>query len=349
MIDDTIWFQSIERKTHTILILEDDPDFRKKIENRLSSHFLKLIVTDSAENAIKELDMDKINSITGIVTDWRLYKDQVNKDWQLQGYEVLDYAAKTHFISLFSLTSLADRNVNKIRNALGLDVHLFKKQHFEEMGEVQWDMMADTVVQKCDAIVEIISSQPTGTNWDRLKPEYILKRGVGWSVFENEIAHDATKIFKYYFDAINSNEQRNVVSLSELGLTLKGDLRNILVARRVFFGIYICLVRDNNYLQNISPNLLGDGNNFNTELKHHAIDAYSLLRKDWWDEIINSLDSTEVRAEWLKFEQRMKNLRGTLCIELMELPNKGILVEEKNWLIQNNVDYSFLFNYWKED
>jgi hypothetical protein len=333
-------------RKYKIIVLEDDLDFTKRIEENLKEHFEELIITDDAEYAMKLLEKDYNNSITGIITDWRLYKEDSKTYWQIQGYEVLDYAAKNRYIALFSLTSLTDRNINNIRNSLGLDIHLFKKQHLDLDGKAQWDILADTVKQKCDLILEIISSQPTGTGWKKLQPEYLLKRTSGWDTYENEITNEATRIFKYYINAINNDDTRNVYGINEIGIALKNDLKNILTVRRIFFGLYFSLSKTNKYLQNIIPTrLLGDGFFFDTELKNHAVDTHSLIRKDWWDDLSNGLDSTIIEEEWKKMEQRMKNLRATLCIELTELPGKGILPEEKNWLSKNGIDFSFLFNY----
>jgi len=351
LINDSKPADNISERKHKMLVLEDDPDFQKVIKENLKSHFEELLITGSAEKAIELLQDDGRNEITGIISDWRLYADPKEKSyWQIQGYEVLDYAAKNRLIALFALTSLSDRNVHNIRNTLGLDIHLFKKQHLETTdSKVQWEMMADTVKQKCDAILEVISSQPTGETWKNLKNEYIIRRGAGWSSFENEINQDATRIFNYYINAINTDETRNVYSIKELGVVLKNNLKSILIARRVYFGIYFTLVKTNNYLQEVNGKFLGDGNNIDTELKHHSIDTHSLIRKEWWDDISEGLDSTKIEDASSKFDQRMKNLRGTLCIELTELPAKGILPEEKFWFSKNNIDFSFLFNYWQID
>ncbi len=334
-------------KRHKILVIEDDVDFQKIIKENLDKHFLELIITDNAENAIQIIKNDLNNSITGIISDWRLYKDFSAKTyWQLQGYEVLDFAAKNHFATLFALTSLSDYNVHNIRNALGLDIHLFKKQHLEiSDSKIQWEMMADVVKQKCDNILDIIASQPTGNSWLKIKNEYIQKRSFCWDIFENEISNEATRILNYYSDAINSDETRNIYSLNEMGIVLKNDLTNILIGRRIYLGIYFTLIKTKCYLQDIEAKSLGDGSNFDTELKNHSIDVHSLLRKDWWDDINSSgQDSTKINDLWGNFDQRMKNLRGVLCIELTELPQKGMLPEEKKWLNSNGIDFSFLFN-----
>lgn len=335
-------------KRHKVVFLEDDLQFAKKTEEKLKGHFSEFIVTDSSKEAIRLIDEDDDNTISGIIADWRLYSDQEHKYWQLQGYEVLEYAAKNHMIALFSLTSLSDRNVNNIRNMLGLDIHLFKKSHLLGAGDGQWDMMADTIKQKCDEVLELISSQPTGSKWSNFKEEYIKKRNSDWETFQNDIASEASRIYDYYYEeAVMNENSRNVYGIGEMGLSLKNDLMNTLITRRVYLGLYFTLTKENKYLQAIRPSkLLGEGDNFDTELKHHSIDTYSLLRKDWWEDISTAIDSVQVEDEWSKFEQRMKNLRSSLCIELSVLPGKGILPEEKNWLSKNNIDYSFLFNYW---
>lgn len=332
---------------HKIIFLEDDTEFAATFKQKLKDYFEELLITHSSKEAIKMIDEDEDNSITGIVADWRLYQGSEKKYWQQQGYEVLEYAAQKRMMALFSLTSLADRNVHNIRNMLGLDIHLFKKSHLQGFGNTQWELMADTINQKCDEIVELIASQPTGRRWKKFREEYIQKRNSGWQNFEHGISTEAERIITYYKEANAGEETRNVYSIGEMGFSLKNDLKNTLIVRRVFLGLYFILAKSNRYLQDIiPPSLLGDGDVFETELKHHSIDVHSLLRKDWWDDRSAGVDSVHIEEEWGKLEQRVKNLRSALCIELSTLPGKGLLPEEKSWLSRQDIDYSFLFNYW---
>ena len=289
--------------------------------------------------------------ITGLLCDWRLYKDNTKKYWQRQGYEVLAYAAQKQFIALFGITSLSDTNVHNIRNMLGFDVHLFKKEHFiGSSSTIQWNLMADIILQKCDNVVQFISSEPSGASWQKLKSEYILKRNTDWLVFETEIGAESQRIFSFYKNAIEKQDARNVFSISEMSLVLKGNLKNVLIVRRVFMGIYFLLNKENIYLQEIRPiSLLGYGERVDTNLRHHGIDTYSILRKDWWDDIHAIASSLELADEWERFDQRIKNFRNALCIDISELPRKGILPEEKMWLNKNKIDFSFLFNYWYDE
>ncbi len=341
----------ISDRRHTLLFVEDDNLFAEEAQAQLVGFFKKIIWTDDAEKAIQLLQSDEGNTITGLLCDWRLYKGNAKKYWQKQGYEVLAYAAQNHYIGLFGITSLSDSNVNTIRNMLGFDVHLFKKEHFiVSTATVQWHLMADVIMQKCDGISQLIASEPTGANWLKLKSEYILKRNTDWLVFETEIGTEAQRIFSFYKDAMEKQDARNVFSITEMGLVLKGNLKNVLVVRRVFIGIYFLLNKENTYLQEIRPvSLMGNGEKVDTSLRHHGIDAYSILRKDWWDDIHAGAPSVQLQEEWEKFDQRIKNFRNAICIDISELPRKGILPEEKAWLNQNRIDFSFLFNYWEDE
>jgi len=60
--------------------------------------------------------------------------------------------------------------------------------------------------------------------------------------------------------------------------------------------------------------------------------------------IVSNLDSTLVEDKWKVFNQGIKNFKSTLCLELSEFPDKGLLPEEKSWFSKNNIDCSFLFN-----
>lgn len=337
-------------RRHTLLVLEDDEKFAQEIYRNLSILFSKIIITSVAEEAIRILDADAEHSITGLLCDWRLYEGSSKKYWQRQGYEVLEYAAKSRYAALFGITSLSDTNVHSIRNILGFELHLFKKEHFIGSGaEQQWEVMGDIILQKCDAVLQLVAAEPSGANWLKFRDEYITARSTGWQAYEAEIGTEADKLFRFYIDAIEKGDSRNVFSINEMAFILKNNLRNVLIIRRVFLGIYFVLNQKNLFLQEIRPvSLLGCGEKVDTNQRHHGINAYSIMRKDWWDDIESGTSSIHIGEEWEKFEQRIKNFRNALCIDIGELPQKGLLPEEKSWMLRNRVDYSFLFNYWHD-
>ena len=337
------------QKKHHILIVEDDSVFADTMLINLEKYFNQVTLTNNADEAIEILKADTTNSIVGLVCDWRLYEGENSKYWQKQGYEILEYAAKNKYAALFGITSLADTNVHSIRNLLGFEIHLFKKEHFDaKIPVIQWKIMADIILQKCNTILYLIAAEPSSAGWKNIRNEYILQRNSGWANFENDISFESYKLYNFYIDAIERNEARNVFSINEMGISLKKNLRNILISRRVFFGIYCFLNKSNEFLQEISPaSLLGNGEKVDTSQRHHGIDAYAIMRKDWWDDVQSSIGSAEVSVEWDRLDQRIKNFRNVLGIDLNDLPRKGLLPEEKAWMYSNGIDFSFLYYYWE--
>lgn len=331
--------ESRKQSKYKILVLEDDSDFRERIERMLGPHF-HLTVTGKAENAMECLKSDIGNKITGIISDWRLYEESPNDQrcWQpLQGYEVLDFAARNGFIALFALTSLADANVHNIRNSLGINIHLFKKQHIEQDGDIQWEMMTDTIKQKCTEVTNLIASQPNGTvNWDEVyRKQYIEKRNSEWNVFEAEISREATTILNNYKQVINNPDQL-ISDIKAYPVEVgKGNNKhgkyfsNVLKIRRVFLALFFMLKKRGSNLQQIDLILLQSYD------KLHAFDAYSILHNK-----ITAYYSSES-----ELKQPLKNMDGflsKLCLQA-SFPNLiGVLPEEVHWLVNNGVEITRL-------
>ncbi len=367
LINDAILAETKSESEHKILVLEDDRDFQKVIEENLKKHFKELKITGSAEEAIELLKKDGINEITGIISDWRLYTDPREKTyWQLQGYEVLDYAAKKRLIALFALTSLSDRNVHNIRNTLGLDIHLFKKQHLETAdSKVQWEMMADTVKQKCDAIREVISSDKNmGEGWTKseernktgeitltftsLRDQYLVKRAREWGAFEKQISDGADILWNYYKNALDPVKDRSLDDFGKkFGIQFEKSgspiLESVLIIRRMWLALWY-----NNTLLDISIN-----GKEPAELK-----VLCVLRNSFFDNLVKLEHSTVSKSKAKsrstkkfngketeksieedvedKLIQNSKNLLNKLCIMPSTLP-LGVLPEEKNWLLKKGI------------
>jgi len=370
LINDSKPADNISERKHKMLVLEDDPDFQKVIEENLKSHFEELLITGSAEKAIELLQDDGRNEITGIISDWRLYADPKEKSyWQLQGYEVLDYAAKNRLIALFALTSLSDRNVHNIRNTLGLDIHLFKKQHLETAdSKVQWEMMADTVKQKCDAILDLIASDKNmGESWFKseernkngeltapftsLRGQYLQKRSKDWATFEMHVSKRADLLWDYYKGSLDPVKNRALEDFGKkFGIQFEKSgipiLENVLIIRRIWLALWF-----NNTLLDIRI----DGQEM-PEVK-----IYCVLRNSYLDELIKKghmksvLSNDKKQGKSQKFNateneksveedilnklknSAKKNLANTaLCIQFDRLP-KGILPEEKSWLLRTGI------------
>ncbi len=362
--------ETVAKKKHRIVVLEDDPGFGKKIVENLKDYFEEIILKEKAREAIECIDADKNNSITGIITDWRLYEDYSKKTyWQLQGYEVLDYAAKKRFIALFSLTSLHDRYVNDIRNKLGLEIHLFKKQYLELEGKAQWEMMADTVRQKCDSITYLIASQPTGTRWETdyfdrsekripiksLKTKYIeMRNSSSWKVFEEYLTEKSDKAWRYYKEVFNETFYFESMS-NKYGYQIAAkdpDLKHILIVRRIYLALILSAVKIDHSFERVNCERSGKKTLLIlTRVESPLVNVYCVLNGTNWENFKESFNPTKRKKkcgiEMTKEQQASEDLlyksklfANWLCITPKSLPGKGILPEERNWLLSIGIDPS---------
>lgn len=327
-----------EERKYSVLAVEDDLDFHEELKLHLSNRFERFTIVSNSKEAIAIIDSDDTNSINGVLCDWRLYEADL-KTWQLQGYEILDYTARNHFSALFALTSLTDQNVHDIRNELGLNFQLFKKEYLRH--EVQWDLVADIMYLECEKIAHVLASLPTGAAWKQYKNEYLVARQYDWLSFENEITQKANNLFHYYQSAIESDDYRErIFDIEQQGYSLS-RLADILVVRRVFLGIFFSLILSGKQLQSFSINDLGGFDAKDTIRKQHLFDTCSILRKDWWDTTLTEKPSDEIKA-FQKFEMMKKNLMNSLCITLKDLPSRGVLPEEVAWLHRYNIHFANL-------
>ncbi len=344
-------------KKHKIIVLEDDPGFRKTIQENLKDYFKEVIVKEKAEDVIVELNKDETNAITGIIADWRLFKDFSKKMyWQLQGYEVLDYAAKKRFIALFSLTSLHDRNVNNIRNALGLEIHLFKKQHLELEGKAQWEMMADTIRQKCDLITYLIASQPTGMRWETdyydrsrnriiikpLKIKYIEKRNCSsWKVYEDEVSKKSTDLWDYYNKVLN-DETFDISTFESIKAKFgyqiaakEPDLKDILIVRRIYLALLLSVEKIHHSFYRILWESIIDRKVTNKREENPLVNVYCVLNGTNWEEFNKKFKPVQDKRKGKFTINKKGEKEGGMIMTPEEQASEDILAKSKlfaNWL-----------------
>ena len=156
-----------------VLVLEDQQEERERMREGLEKDgTFEVVAVQSAADAMKLIEADEANEFLAMVSDWRLFMNpnaQANKrEWQsMQGYEVLAHAAENRHIALFALTSLLDNHVHAIRNVLGLDIWLQRKEHLNSEGA--WASFRDVVYDACERKLDIIAGQPTGARWSIYK------------------------------------------------------------------------------------------------------------------------------------------------------------------------------------
>lgn len=122
----------------------------------------------------------------------------------MQGYEILEYAAKSGTRALFALTSQADYVVHHIRNLLGIRFSMFKKDNLETAD--QWKLFKDVLTEACEETTQLISNIPKGTGWTKaeagkksLHQQLLEKRNSPeWKSFESDVTESSNQIWEYY-------------------------------------------------------------------------------------------------------------------------------------------------------
>ncbi len=335
-------------RSHTILLIDDLKEDLELYATELSKNFTVLKTTSSSE-AIEMLKSDSSNNIKAIIADWRLFQDETLTYWQpLQGYEVLEYAAKTGIRALFALTSQADYVVHHIRNLLGIRFSMFKKDNLETTD--QWKLFKDVLKEACEETTDLIKNIPKGDGWTKpkdgklsLQQQYSEKRNSpDWLDFENRISESCNTIWQYYESYINGSLNEALQDFSKkFGITLKNNLEAILIARRICIALF--------YNQNqkaIYKNILG---------KHYPrIDIYSVFRNNFFDEFNEdnrNMSTVELKGKSVEEYTLSKLntaasglLNTTLCLDVEGLASKRVMLpEERNWLIKNGIEYSLEF------
>ncbi|MCB0455726.1 MAG: hypothetical protein KDC62_10080, partial [Aequorivita sp.] len=151
------------KKKHKILVLDDLQEEINKAKENLKAQF---IIEDVAtgKQAIDILKKDVKNEIVAVIADWRLFTDAKQTYWQpLQGYEVLDFAAKNGIRSLFALTSQADFIVHHLRNLMGIRFSMFKKENLNTPD--QWKVFGNVLFEACENAVNLRSDMPKSKQW----------------------------------------------------------------------------------------------------------------------------------------------------------------------------------------
>lgn len=357
------WENESPGKKIKLLIIEDDPEQSALIGERLGKHF-DLIITNDCHHAISELDTDIKNDIIGVVADWRLLKHEDGKPtlyWQdYQGYEVLQRAARTHFAALFAFTAESDRNVNNIRNALGIKIHLFKKQHLFTHGDAQWELIADTISQECQTPLALISNKPNGKKWEKdhdekkkfdpLSRKYFIQRSsIAWPVFEDNISKAADQLWDYYSQAIN-NELLDISSLQSIKerfrYTISAKepiLEDTLIVRRIYLAL--AYRHQKIYLKSFREKKWTDANRLMGE-QSFPIKVYCVLNATNWTTYYDKMIFDKLsEKEFLTTDEFYKSLKEDastfafhLCIKTEDLAEKDILPEEIAWLISKGID-----------
>ena len=317
-----------------VLLLDDREAELTAIQSLLSPYFTVLATTQGAE-AMALLKEDRSNRILAIISDWRLYQTESLDYWQdLQGYDILAYAARTGVRALFALTSQADYVVHQIRNILGIRFSMFKKDLLRS--PEQWHLFVSVLRDACTQTSELIAGIPAGAGWTRadkgkrsLHEQYLEARnGPGWLDYEARISERADEIWQYYSAYLDRQNDDSLQDFSEyFGITLKNNLEGTLIARRIVTGLYL---NQGKIYQNIN------GSNY------PRIDVYSVFKNRFYEDFLEEAeqqDPNDLNGKSLEEYTIDKMvsassglLNSSLCLDMDRLPSlTTLLPEERAW------------------
>lgn len=305
-----------ERKTkHRILVIDDLQEEIKKAKKNLEADFI-IETAITGEQAIKLLKGDSRNEIVAVVSDWRLFTCEKQNYWQpLQGYEVLDYAAKNGIRSLFALTSQADFVVHHLRNLMGIRFSMFKKENLRT-GE-QWKVFSDVLFEACETAVASRAN--------------ILDEFPTWKKSWTEKGIEQKTLREQYIDFWNSIDRNSELNNIE---TKVDDMWH-----------YLMNTKD--------PYLIGEEKyqDYKVSIKVLKLQKILVLRRIWFGLWLNYLPAGKMGAESTKdlTEKVYKKIFGlpgdgsipqrtlNLCIQLDKIHKKFMLPEEIEWLTRKGL------------
>lgn len=305
------------KKKHKVLLLDDLQEEINKAKENLKAQF---IVEDVAtgKQAIDILKKDVMNEIVAVITDWRLFTDAKQTYWQpLQGYEVLDFAAKNGIRSLFALTSQADFIVHHLRNLMGIRFSMFKKENLNTPD--QWKVFADVLFEACENAVNLRGVMPKSKQWT------------------NEVSGKSYK--QLYIEMWNADNR------DEFLFSVEEKCNDILK--------YILDERENDYRK---IQLIKDKFDIEIPKKVPELFPVLVLRRIWmalWYLRVDNLDrmsreSVTATVNWIyqvvctgmssKYDGNHANVeQNKLCLMSKEIQNKKMLPEERDWLVRQNL------------
>ncbi len=359
--------QRLEKRTWRpkIILLEDDDRLREQYESKLTETF-DVFPTATARAAKDLIDEDEKNEIYCLLSDWRLYADPKaapeRREWQeLQGYEVLSYAASKRHIALFALTSLSEHHVHEIRNQLGVDIWLQKKEHLQ--GDGAWASFIDLLFDGCQRKLEVVCNQPTGARWRNAKGQIPDEdrggakakaqgnedRGVKypdrsffdryrdarnsskWVQFEREISERSNEIWLKHYQPMEGQtwlgiELKSYTAITSVKLSMRElALEDLLVYRRIYLALRCSHGRSAGI-----PTYA----HYPNKKTHPAWDVMCIIRGETPESLLEGDESRSLKPEASQYAHHG-------CFNGSKITNgqgSGILPEETAWLIRNGFD-----------
>lgn len=332
-----------------ILLLEDDAEDRELIEERLQGHF-QLEWAATGEALLETLRADGAYAYDVVLCDWRL-KDAQGNWLDMQGYDVLDEAARFHPAALFALTSMDEQSVHAMRNQMNARIQLMKKDHFRAQAEPLVEQLRTAIADK----QALCASFPSGTDWDTMyKDQYIaLRNSRAWPSVEQEIGDAAWQLCDAAIEALAAQdsdrqgwEQFMLEGLryDELDLKLgKNGLKDFLVMRRYVLGLFFATAQRPIPFSEDLPMV------HEHKGKQDKSGIERLNRMAWLTWLLYKIPYQGEEDEFgsaflLAIKKKMKNaMTNSLALPATNLPKACVLLEERRWLESHGIQLDMQF------
>ncbi len=307
------------------LVLDDEPASLELIIDALHANGVTTIVCSHVDEAQKIIEEDEkihddhtVNSITVVISDYRLFESGTKKHQSRQGYDfIFDTAKRDRLTSFFALSGLGRQFLLESFRKYNLRVEVYSKDDLRS-SERNRQIFAENIIQLGDSQYNAVCSQSTSKGWDNDgKKRFYIEHRQRQDYFETEklLSDNARRYINHFTYMHQKGALIGHKPISDLQTSLEKKtftaenidiFRKILYARRLVFWLYHIVGLDS--------------------------DAIYLLLST--GEILNLQNRIEPEV----VGNNAKQLMGRLCIKLTDYP-KGFLIEEKSWFkYQMDVD-----------
>ena len=318
----------VPKKNHhdwKVLFLDDELDSINPIKKTLEENGVSVILCSNIDEAQKIIEDDEktqenhtVNSITVVISDYRLFEPGTKKHQSRQGYDfIFDTAKRDRLTSFVALSGLGRQFLLESFRKYNLRVEVYSKDDLRT-SERNRQIFAENIIQLGDSQYDAVCSQSTSMGWNNDgKKRFYIEHRQRQDYYETEklLSDDARRYINHFTYMHQKGALIGHKPINELQTSLQNKeftnknidiFRKILYARRLVLWLYhiVGLDSESIYL------LLTTGETLNLQ---------------------NRIEPEEVG-------NNTKQLMGKLCIKLTDYP-KGILIEERSWFkYQMDVD-----------
>lgn len=308
-----------------VLFLDDERDSINPINKTLEENGVSVILCSHVDEAQKIIEEDEkiqddhtVNSITVVISDYRLLEPGTKIHQPRQGYDfIFDTAKRDRLTSFVALSGLGRQFLLESFRKYNLRVEVYSKDDLRS-SERNRQIFAENIIQLGDSQYDAVCSQSTSKGWNNDgKKRFYIEHRQRQDYFETEklLSDDARRYINHFTYMHQKGALIGHKPISDLQTSLENKIftpenidifRKILYARRLVFWLYHIVGLDS--------------------------DAIYLLLST--GEILNLQNRIEPEV----VGNNAKQLMGRLCIKLTDYP-KGFLIEEKSWFkYQMDVD-----------